>query len=285
MKTAQRIRLLVALVVCCVAPAYANNPPQPDGLFSILLIFPAVILGRWLAGVAPASKSLAKRLSTAFILLVCVILCLGGTGLALVPLIIIAGYGIVRATQILRNGQGRKRILIGSALLGLVLFAVTDYFASLLSYDPAAALEYVAVSRLRSLAAAEQEFRTPTVAKGASSPTYGTMAELEEAQLFSWNLTPNTIRSGYIYGEGIDKPHNQFFFYAVPAFPRKLESRWFHFIPGGSLLEALLGKQRGAETGYRSFAVDETGVIRFMVQRNLGTPVTREEIATWKTFP
>jgi hypothetical protein len=283
--TAQRVGLFIALVVCCVTPAYANNPPQPDGLFSVLLIFPAVIVGRRLAGVSPVSESLAKRIATAFILLVCVILCLGGTGLALVPLIIIAGYGIVRATQILRKGQGRKRIVIATALIGLVLFAVTDYFASLLSYDPAAVMESIAMSRLRSLATAEQQFKTPVFAKGASSPTYATMAELEDAQLLAWNLAPSTVRSGYIYGEVIDKPHDQFFFYAVPAFPRKHESRWYHLIPGGSLLEALLGKQRGAETGYRSFAVDETGVIRFATQRNLGAPVTREEVATWKTFP
>lgn len=32
-------------------PAYANNPPAPDGMFSLILIFPVVIVGwRW-AGV------------------------------------------------------------------------------------------------------------------------------------------------------------------------------------------------------------------------------------------
>jgi len=273
------------MVIGCVAPAYANNPPQPDGLFSILLIFPAAILGRGLAGVVPVPRSLARRISTALILPVCVFLCMAGTGLALVPLIIIAVYGIRRGSQILRHGQGRKRILIGTAVIGLVLFSVTDYFASLLSYDPRAVLESIAVSRLRSLATAEQQFKTSQIAAGSSSPTYATMAELEDAQLFGWNLSPNTAQGGYVFGELVDKPHEQFFFYAVPAFPREPESKWYHLIPGGSLLRAMLGKQRPPETGERDFAVDESGIIRYTLHRSSPPLVTREEASRWQALP
>jgi hypothetical protein len=209
---------------------------------------------------------------------------MAGTGLALIPLLGIAGYGIVRATQILRQGQGRKRLVIGIAVLGLVLFAVADYFASILSYDPGSALEYVAVSRLRSLATAEGEFRTPAFAKGSSSPVYGTMGELENAKLFNLDLTPNTVRSGYVYGEIIDKPRNRFLFYAVPAFLHHSSSKWFHIVPGGSLLLGILGRDRPRETGERSFAVDENGVMRVSLHRAPETPVSREEVLSWQVL-
>lgn len=282
MKTAHRVTLLIALVVCCVAPAYANNPPQPDGLFSILLIFPVVILGRRLAAVAPVQKPLWNRIGVTLVLTACVLLCMAGTELALIPLLGIAGYGIVRATQIIRQGQGRKRLVIGVAVLGLVLIAVTDYFVSLLSYDPGPALESVAVSRMRSLARAEEEFRTPAYAKGSSSPVYGTIAELANAKLLDLDLTPNTVRSGYVYGEIIDKPRNQFLFSAVPAFLHHSPSKWFHIVPGGSLLLGLLGQDHQSETGERSFAVDETGVIRVSPHRAPDAPVGREEALSWQ---
>jgi hypothetical protein len=277
-----RLRLLLVLFFCCVATAYANNPPQPDGLFSILLIFPVVILGRRLAAVPPVQKTLWKRIVVTLVLTACVVLCMAGTELALIPLLGIAGYGIVRATQILHHGQGRKRIVVGVALLGLVLFAVTDYVASLLSYDPGPVLESIAVSRLRSLATAEGEFRTPAYSKGLSSPVYGTMAELENAKLLEWNLTPNIVRSGYVYGEIIDKPQNRFLFYAVPAFLHHSPSKWFHIVPGGSLLLGILGRDRPPETGERSFAVDESGVLRVSPHWAPDAPVSREEALSWQ---
>lgn len=272
------------LLLCFAAPAYANNPPQPDGLFSILLIFPAVILGRRLAGTTPGQKSLAKKILVPFVLTVCVFLCLAGTGLALIPLLIIALYGIVRAAQILREGQGRKRLFIGVVVIGLVLFSVTDYFASLLSYDPGPVLESLAVSHLRSLTAAEMEFKTPAYSKTATSPVYGTMRELEEAKLFDWNLSPNTVQSGYLYGEILDKSSNQYLFYAVPAFAGHSPSRWYHLLPGGSLLLRLLRGGRLPETGERSFAVDESGVIRMAPHWIPGTAVTREDALRWQVL-
>jgi len=284
LNTMHRLRLLLVLFFCCVATAYANNPPQPDGLFSILLIFPAVILGRRLAAVARVQKPLWNRIVVTLVLTACVVLCMAGTGLALFPLLGIAGYGIVRATQIIRRGQGRKRLVIGIAVLGLVLFAVTDYFVSLLSYDPGPALEYVAVSRLRSLATAEVEFKTPAYANGLSSTVYGTMAELANAKLLALDLTPNTVRSGYVYGEIIDKARNQFLFYAVPAFLRHSPSKWFHIVPGGSLLLGALGQGRPSETGERSFAVDESGVVRVSPHRVPRTPVRREEALSWQVL-
>lgn len=277
-----RLRLLLVLIFCCAATAWGNNPPQPDGLFSVLLIFPVVILGRRLAAVAPVQKTLWNRIAITLVLTVCVILCMAGTEIALIPLLGIAVYGIIRAAQIIRQGQGRKRMFIGIAVIGLVLFAVSDYFASLLSYDPGPVLESIAVSRLRSLAAAETEFKTPAYAKELSSPAYGTMAELADAKLLGLYVAPNTARSGYTYGEIINKPESQFLFYAVPAFQHHSSSRWFHIAPGGSLLLGLLGRNHPGETGEKSFAVNESGVIRVSPHREPNTPVTREEALGWQ---
>jgi hypothetical protein len=279
-----RLRLLLVLFFCCAATAYANNPPQPDGLLSILLIFPVVMLGRRLAAVPGVQKSVWNRIAVTIVLTACVVVCMAGTELALIPLLGIAGYGIVRATQIIRQGQGRKRMVIGVAVIGLVLFAVSDYLASLLSYDPGPVMESLAVSRLRSLAAAEGEFKTPAYAKELSSPAYGSMAELADAKLLGSYLSPNTGRSGYIYGEIIDKPGNQFLFYAVPAFLRHSSSRWFHIVPGGSLLLDLLGRDHPGETGEKSFAVNESGVIRVSPHREANSPVSREEALGWQVL-
>lgn len=284
MKVVPRYRLLLVLLLCCTLPARANNPPEPDGLFSILLIFPAVILGRKLAGVVSGPRSLAKKIAVPLVLTASVILCMGGTGIAALPLLIIFLYGIHRAVQILRQGQGRKRYFIGAAVIALVLFGITDYFASLLAYDLGPSRESLAIYQLRSLATAETEFRTTTYSRGTSSPEYGTMKELEDAKLFARNLAPNVVQSGYLYGETIEKQKNQFLFYAVPAFPSHPPSKWFHFFPGGSLLLGILRKNNLPETGVRSFAVDESGVIRVSSDWKPGTPVSHEEALRWQVF-
>lgn len=271
------------LLFCFATPAYANNPPQPDGLFSILLIFPVVILGRRLAGVVPVSRTLAKKISVPVVLTVCVIVSAAGTELSLIPLLIILAYGIRRGAQILREGHGQKRLFIGAGVIALVLFSVTDYFASLLSYDPGPVRESIAVSHMRSLAAAEMEFKTPNYSK-AIPPVYGTMAELEDTKLFEWNLVPGTVQSGYLYGEVIDKPNNQFLFYAVPAFARHAPSRWFYILPGGSLLLGILHRNHPPETGDRSFAVDESGIIRVSPNWKPGAPVSREDAHHWQVL-
>ena len=51
MNISGKVALVVCVVGCGTLPAWANNPPQPDGLFSVLLIFPLAILGFKLAGV------------------------------------------------------------------------------------------------------------------------------------------------------------------------------------------------------------------------------------------
>lgn len=281
MRASQKFRLLVLLLLCCASPAYANNPPQPDGFFSILLIFPVVILGRRLAGAVLPQKSRWHRVAVILTLTVCAFLCAAGTTFALPPLLLILAYGIWRGAQILSLGQGRKKLIIGAAVIAWVLFGVTDYVVSIIEYDPAGVLESIAVGRLLDLAGAETQFNTPAHSNGAHSPSFGTIAELNEAGLLKWRLNVRDIQSGYRYGEIVDKSRPQFLFYAVPAYPHNSAPRWFRFVPGGSLLWAMIGKDRSTETGVRSFAVDESGVIRVATHRNSQTLVTREEAQTW----
>ena len=52
-------QILLLLLWCLFAgavPAYANNAPQPDGLLTLILIFPVAILGFRLAGAKPSDK-------------------------------------------------------------------------------------------------------------------------------------------------------------------------------------------------------------------------------------
>lgn len=284
MNMAQRLRLLIVLIFCCALPAYANNPPQPDGLFSILLIFPMVILGRRIAGVPSIQRSLWQRVATTLVLTVCVVLCMAGTGLALFPLLIIFAYGIRRVVQIIARGQGRKRLLIAAAVIAWMIFGVADYLASITYYPSAPAFESSAISRLRTLSNAENEFKNPTYSKRALSQVYGTVAELRSAQLLDDTFAPGAIRNGYLFGEIIGTDKNQFLFYAVPGSPYRPDPDWLHFVPGGSLLWAFFRKQETQGTGKKSFAVDETGVIRFTPQRDAQSPVTREEASRWETL-
>jgi hypothetical protein len=60
----QRICLLLILIVTCALPASANNPPQPDGVFSILLIFPVILIGMRLADARPDPKSKRRPVLT-----------------------------------------------------------------------------------------------------------------------------------------------------------------------------------------------------------------------------
>jgi hypothetical protein len=276
---------LLLLDLCVAMPAYANNPPQPDGLFSILLIFPLAVLGARLAGLESAQTSLGRKISTVIILTAAAVMCMAGTGIVLIPLIIIFGYGIWRAVRIMRFGKGRNRIFVGVVLMAWLILGVSDYVASL-DYEPTVALsEAEAISGLRTLATAESGFLGYPENKTTSSPVYGTIDDLRKAHLIGEDFVLGRVRRGYVYGEILDPTKKEFLFYAVPAYLNKRSVPWFQVVPGGSLLRTFFYSLQPPSIGERSFAVDETGAIRFADQRNLGAQVTREEVARWQTFP
>ncbi|HUL16935.1 MAG TPA: hypothetical protein VLV88_13135 [Terriglobales bacterium] len=280
----QKLGWLVMIFGLCELPAYANNPPQPDGLFSILLIFPLIILGMRLAGVSRIQKSLWKRIATGFVLTVCALLAAGGTEIALLPLLVIFAYGIRRGIQIIRLGQGRKRIWIAAAIFAWVPIAFMDYGASLMDYENfPAKYEAQAMSRLRTLASAESQYRE-SHNQGEAAPPIASILDLRKAGMIDAAISSGEPFGGYVYREIIDRNKGQYLFYAVPAFPARRGPYWWHAVPGGTLISELFHIRTPEGTGEQSITVDETGVIRW-ARRDITKPVTREEAEHWQSFP
>jgi hypothetical protein len=273
--------LLLVLTATCTLPAYANNPPQPDGVFSVLLIFPIVLVGMRLAGAIPGQETAKRRLLIGLALALCFIMTLAGTEIGLLGLLVILAYGIVRGIQIMRRGQGWKPRIVGTIVLLWVIFAIGDYYASIISTRPSIALdEALAVQRLRILSTAETNF-----VKGGSGsePVYGTIAELLQTRFLGSSFEGGQVHMGYRLGEIVEAPKRQFLFYAIPVHIQPSRVRWLWLLPGASLLSAMRGHEEEQFTGVRSFAVDETGVIRYAI-RTVPGPVTREEFMKWETL-
>jgi hypothetical protein len=275
----QRICLLVVFIATCVLPAFANNPPQPDGVFSVLLIFPVVLIGMRLAAALPDTKTTKRRLLIGLVLGFCFIMTLAGTEIGLLGVLAILVYGIVRGIQIMQRGHGWKSRAVGTIVVLWVVFAVGDYYVSIVSAHPSIALdEALAVQRVRVLSTAETNFAK---VGSASEPLYGTVADLVEARLIDSSFKGGQVQMGYRLGEIVEAPKRQFLFYAIPVQIQPSRARWLWFLPGASLLSALRGHEQEQFTGVRSFAVDETGVIRYAT-RTVEGPVTREEFMRWE---
>jgi len=277
--TRERVVLIFIFVATCALPAYANNPPQPDGIFSILLIFPVVLIGIRISASEPASKTKKRPYLIGLALTLCFILTLAGTEIGGLALFVILVWGFIRGIQILRRGEGRNARVVGAIVLVWVLFAVGDYYASIASTRPSIAMdEALAVQRLQTLSTAEADF---VKAGSGSSPVYGTIEDLEVARLLNSSFEGGQVHMGYRFGEVVEPPKRQFLFYAIPVLIQPSRARWLlSSLPGASLLSALRGHQEDQFMGVRSFAVDETGVIRY-ASRTVEGPVTREEFMRW----
>lgn len=160
MNTWQKIRLLLVVLVTCVLPASANNPPQPDGMFSLLLIFPVVLIGMRLADARPDPNTKRRPLLIGLLMVLAFIISMAGDDIGAFGLLAILIYGIVRGVQILRRGKSWKSWAIGTVVIAWVLFASFDYVVSLGAGGGSqiAAYEAQAVSRLRMLWTAESGF-------------------------------------------------------------------------------------------------------------------------------
>jgi len=270
------------LLLAFALPAYANNSPQPDGLFSVLLIFPIAILGARLAGVVQVPKSASARVIGGIAVgVLCTLLLMAGTLLGALVALGILVYAILRGSQIIRRGRSAHRAAIGAVVMAFALFAFVDYWVSIVSfYSPEAAAEMSAVSGVRSLSIAESEFAKRSQSGNAPSGAVGMLKDLENAKLIDGSFSNSQLRKGYRYGEIVDPAKGQFLFYAIPAPELKPGSFHGYFVPGTSLLKSIRGVDHEEGTGYRSFAVDETGVIRWAIRTRTG-PVTREEVQQW----
>jgi hypothetical protein len=275
----QKIRWLLVLTATCVLPAYANNPPQPDGVLSVLLIFPIVLLGMRLTVATLGPKTAKRRLLIGLPLALCFIMTLAGTEIGLLGLLVILVYGIVRGIQIMRRGQGWKPHVVGVIVVLWAVFAVGDYYASITAFPSSIALgESLAVQRLRTLSIAETNF-----VKGSSrsEAVYGTIADLVQARFLGTSFVGGQVHMGYRFDEIVEQPKRQFLFYALPVPTQSSQPRWWRLLPGASLTSASRGHEEEQATGIRSFAVDETGIIRYAI-RTVAGPVTREEFMKWE---
>ena len=285
MTFSHRLLFLCAILIAFALPAHANNPPQPDGLFSVLLIFPVVLLGTRLAGVVPKPRRLSTRIISGIAVAICAVFFLAaGTIVGMFAAILVLTYAVVRAVQIMQRGQSTRRALIGVVVMALSLFAIADYWESITGDFPSlATYEAAAIRRLRTLSDAESLASNPKASNAPSARFYSSIAELQRAHLIDESIVPGRVYKGYLYGEILDPDRKQFIFYARPAKAFKPELSWRRVVPGGSLLSPFLPSEDLQGTGERSFAVDETSVIRWAI-RPLGTPVTREEVQRWSTL-
>jgi hypothetical protein len=279
MSLRQKLGWLLLLLLIAELPAFANNPPQPDGLFSILLILPMAILAGRLAEVAPIRRTTGARISWGIVLAAAVLLLMVGTELGALAALAVTVYAIVRAVKVIRRGQGAKRLVAAGVLVLFAVFAFADYFTSIAELPPSMALfEATAVGKLRQLSTAEVQFAGSGSVGSPSAPEYGTLENLDAAHLIESGIAQGRAISGYQYGQFLAPDRKRFFIYAIPAQGLKPSSD-LEFVPGASLFHAFFPRAR-AGTGTRSFAVDESGTLHYAIRSN-ASPVTQEEVAGW----
>jgi len=294
MRFRRKLELIFWMVTLSALPARANNPPQPDGLFSLILIFPIIIFGFRLAGASYTDSERRWRLLRGLLLALAVLF---GKAAGGIPLLAILIFGFWRGIQITKRGQGKKRFLIGAFVWVWTLFALSDYVISMLVYSPVPYHELDTVRNLRYLAQAEQAY-----AKTNAGGQFATIKQLQDAKtplptefsgeggdsnpaLYDLYLNDN-VYVGYRFNSVVEPDGKRFLITAMPATYRKRLPPMF--VPGTSLflvLRSSLQKesppQHSEKWGQRTFAIDETGVVR---AADLGTtrPVTREEAEQWK---
>lgn len=262
--------LLLWFLLSAAVPAYPNNPPRPDGMLGILLLFPVAILGLRAAGARRPPQSRTRRILEGVVLVVSTVLAAAGTGIAIIPLVILLVYGLLRGVEAMRFGYGRRRWAIGAVIILFALFAVANYLASL-SYLPSPYFtESLAVARVRSLLAAQLDLQA-SAKLDRNGNGVGEFASLEVLQRLDPALE---LPHGYqfvaeVSGDPV-QDEKQFFAYATPL---DYGDRPWRF----SLLDAFGPRRYFAR---RTFAVDESGVIR---ARDTGgsQAVTREETKDW----
>lgn len=268
--------LLLFCLLAAPLPAYANNPPQPDGMLGLILLFPVAILGLRLAGVRPDEKSKARRLFTGLILGFAFLLSMAGTGIGALGMLVLLSYGLHRGGLAIARGQGAKRFAVGAGVILFTLFATANYGASLTYYPSVRRYESNAAGALRAINVAEATFQAEAKLDANKNGVgeYGTLDQLRKAGLLEEGLFAHAERSYRVTLEIAGDPaqdEKQYFISAVPL--NYGQPRWTL-----SLLAAWGPAQPFAQ---RSFASDETGVIR---GRDLGgaRAVTREEAQEWQ---
>lgn len=265
-------------VVTSAVSAFANNPPAPDGAFSLLLIIPVVIIASRLAREQRAKKSWKSRLLTGLVLGLAILFSLAGTELSMAAMIVVV-YGLWRGVEVMRHGQGAKRFGLGAAVVMFSLLATANYVAALIN-PLSLPSELRAVSALRSIMMAEINYAAGKKldANHNGIPEYGTLEQLIQtgfnAEYYFGAESPGGYDFAVLLSGNPVRDEKEFLVVATPRNYGKPVNPALRF----SLIRAFRPIRRSS---LRSYAADETGVIRFA---DLGgaRAVTREESRKWE---
>jgi 4-amino-4-deoxy-L-arabinose transferase-like glycosyltransferase len=249
---------------------------MPDGVLTLVLIFPVVILGYRMAGAQPSAKQRKWRVATGLGLALCTLLAMAGTEVAMIPILVILAYGIGRGAQAMAQGQGKKRAAWGLAIILFTLFGVANYFASLDYRLQGPSLESSAVTNLLIINTAEMEFQTNATLHVNKNGVgeYGSLEQLHKAGLLDdvlWEHLHGPIyRYVVVLAGDPARDEQKYFVYAVPM----------HYGQAHLTLSLLRHLIPYVPYTRRTFASDETGVIR---GTDLGgaRDVTRAEAEKW----
>ncbi len=114
-------------------PAYANNPPRPDGLLYLILVFPLIAIASHLAGVEMTKGGWPGRIGRGVFFTLVIFLAAAGTEIGVLAMLVIVLFGLVRSLRIGRHGQGKRRILYSALTLLGTLLAGVGYLWALTS--------------------------------------------------------------------------------------------------------------------------------------------------------
>ena len=279
-KVASKAMWTVGVLLAGAAPAYANNPPAPDGAFSLLLIIPVVLIASRLAREQSAKKSKKSRVLMGIVVGLAILFSFAGTEIGAGAALIVVGYGVARGVEVMRHGQGAKRFGFGAAGVMFSLLACANYVAALvnpLSVSP----EGRTVSVLRSIMMAEINYAAGKKADANHNgiPEYGTMEQVLPAYyVHSYYLDPDSP-GGYDFavllsGDPV-RDEKEFLVVATPRNYGKPVNEFFRL----SLTKPFRPPTR--RQSLRSYAADETGIIRF-ADFGGARAVTREAAQKWQ---
>jgi hypothetical protein len=265
-------------LVAGASPAYANNPPAPDGMLSVLLIFPVAILGFRLAGAQLTSKEMKWRPVRIIYLALCAFVTFAGTAVGGLAMLLLVIYAMLRGGQAMSRGHGKKRFALGAAVILFAPLAGFNYALSTSNWSSVATAEASGAGGMRAIVTAQITFKAAAMldANKNGIPEFGTLAELQQAGLVS-DSSVTRPSSSYRYVLELTgdptRDEKEYFLYATPK-------KYGSSSSGISLSLLNLWWPRPTQAR-RTFAADETGVIRWA---DLGGshPVTREEAQKWQ---